>query len=128
MKLKGNYDAATSYSVGDIVIYDGGVYYKYKTGPAGSGSPKDTHEWNRLEQPLDEIVLLMMDAVGIATASAGASAEAALEQYFINDQTLILKAGEGDSEKSYAITVDASGDTPDLAVAEVVEEDEGGDE
>lgn len=122
MKLKGNYDAVTSYSVGDIVIYDGGVYYKYKTGPAGSGSPKDTHEWNRLEQPLDEIVLLMMDAVGIA----GDAAKTEVEKYFINDQTLILKAGEGEDEKAYAVTVDATGDTPELAVEEITEE--GGDE
>ena len=124
MKLKGNYDAGTSYSVGDIVVYDGGVFYKYKIGPAGSASPKDTHEWNRLEQPLDEIVLLMMDAVGIA----GDTAKAEVEKYFINDQTLILKTGEGEDAKSYAVTVDDSGDTPELAVEEITDEDEGGDE
>jgi len=122
MKLKGTYNADTSYSVGDIVVYDGGVFYKYKVGPAGSASPKDTHEWNRLQQPLDEIVLLMMDAIGLA----GEETKNEVEKYFINDQTLILKAGEGEDEKSYAVTVDATGDTPELAVEEVTEE--GGDE
>lgn len=125
MKLKGNYSEGTSYNVGDIVIYDNNVYIKHREGTAGS--PKDTHCWDLLDQNLGDAVMLMMDAIGLATASAGASAEAALERYFINDQTLILKAGEDDDEKSYAITVDASGDTPELAVEEVVEEDEGGD-
>ena len=34
------------------------------------------------------------------------------------------KAGEGEDEKSYAVTVDATGDTPELAVEEVSEEAE----
>lgn len=121
MKLKGNYSGDTSYNVGDIVIFDNNVYIKYQDGIAGS--PKDTHCWNLLDQRLGDAVLLMMDAIGLAVDAAGASAEAALEQYFINDQTLILKAGEGDDEKSYAITVDASGDTPELAVEAIVEEE-----
>ena len=116
MKLKGNYSADASYSIGDIVIFDGVVYYKFQDGIAGS--PKDTHCWLRLNQPLAESVMLMMDVLAMANENTAAS----IEKYFIDDQTLILTAGEGEDEKSYAITVDASGDTPELAVAEVEEE------
>ena len=120
MKLKGNFSAAASYNVGDIVVDGGVAYYKYQSGEVKSTSPVDTHEWKLLHQPLADAVLLMMDAIGIA----GDNAKTEVEKYFINDQTLILKAGEGEDEKSYAVTVDATGDTPELAVEEVTE---GGD-
>jgi len=123
MKLKGNYSADTSYSPGDVVVYDNVVYYLQYPEIPGS-TPKDTHCWGRLNQPLAEAVMLMMDAVGIANDNAAARTQAEIEKYFLNDQTLILKAGEDDAVTSYAITVDDSGDTPELAVEEIVEDDE----
>ena len=109
MKLKGNYSADETYNIGDIVVEDGVVYCKERDGV--TGSPKDTHVWGRVTQPLADSVLIAMDALELAQDN--------LEKFFLNDQTLILKAGEGESEAAYAITVDDSGDTPELAVAEV---------
>ena len=122
MKLKGYYSEYVSYSPGDVVVYDGVPYYKFQNGIAGS--PKDTNCWNRLNQPLAEAVMLIMDGIGIANDNAAARTQAEIDKFFINDQTLILKAGEGADEKSYAVTVDASGDTPEIAVEEIVEESE----
>ena len=114
MKLKGNYDSGVSYSVGDVVKNsDNVVYILQYPAPAGT-DPKDTMYWGRMEQHLSDAVLLIMDALEIA--------QAGIEKYFLNDQTLLLKAGEGASEATYAITVDDSGDTPELAVEEVTDE------
>ena len=114
MKLKGNYNSGVSYSVGDIVKHsDGFVYILQKPAPAGT-DPKDPLYWNMLHQSLADAVVLIVDALEIAQAE--------VEKYFLNDQTLLLKAGEGASEATYAITVDDSGDTPELAVAEVTDE------
>lgn len=119
MKLKGNWSADGSYNVGDIVVYDGVVYILQN--PAISGeTPKSTLCWNRLDQELADCVFLIMDALSIA--QEGAAAE--VEKYFLNDQTLLLKTGEGESITTYAIMVDDTGDTPELAVEEVSEEGE----
>lgn len=112
MKLKGVWSSDESYEIGDIVQHDGVVYYLQKPAIAGV-TPKSTLCWNRLSQPLAECVSLILDALEISQTN--------LEKYFINDQTLLLKTGEGESETTYAITVDDSGDAPELAVEEVTE-------
>ncbi|MBP5248621.1 MAG: hypothetical protein J6Y20_10225 [Lachnospiraceae bacterium] len=125
MKLKGNYNSGVSYSVGDIVKHsDGFVYILQKPAPAGT-DPKDVLYWNMLHQSLADAVVLIVDALVIAQDAAQAAAQSEVEKYFLNDQTLLLKAGEGESEKTYAITVDDSGDTPELDVAEVSDSDGG---
>lgn len=108
MKLKGNFSADATYDVGDIVVYDGVPYCKERDGYATS--PKDTHDWGRVTQPLAEIVMIAMDAVELAQDN--------LEKHFVNDQTLVLATDDG----KYAVTVDDSGDAPELAV-EAIEED-----
>ena len=111
MVLKGNYSADVTYSVGDVVQdSDREVYILQNPAPAGS-APKDTLYWGRLVQPLDDVVRMIMDGLDLAKDE--------VEKYFLNDQTLLLKTGEGESEKTYAVTVDDSGDTPELAVEEV---------
>ena len=113
MKLKGNYSADVTYSVGDVVLNSDGVaYIMQNAAPAGS-DPKDTLYWGRLNQPLNEVVSLIMDGLGIA--------QDGIDKFFLNDQTLLLKTGEGETETTYAITVDDSGDTPELAVEEVTD-------
>ena len=112
MKLKGVWSSDESYEIGDIVQHDGVVYYLQKPAIAGV-TPTSTLCWNRLNQPLAECVSLILDALEISQTN--------LEKYFINDQTLLLKTGEGESETTYAITVDDSGDAPELAVEEVTE-------
>lgn len=114
MKLKGIYSADESYNIGDVVLYDGVVYHLQKPAIPGA-TPKETLCWGRLNQPLAEAVMLILDGVDMARDE--------IEKYFLNDQTLLLKTGEGDSETTYAITVDDSGDTPELAVEEVTDGD-----
>ena len=117
MKLKGNYSSGVTYSVGDVVQdSDREVYILQNPAPAGS-APKDTLYWGRLIQPLDDVVRMIMDGLDMAQDE--------VEKYFLNDQTLLLKTGEGETETTYAITVDASGDTPELAVEEVTDGGEG---
>ena len=124
MKLKGAYSADVSYSVGDVVRNaDDVIYILQKPAPAGT-DPKDTRCWGRLLSPISDAASFAIDAMAIAATNAEAAAAAEVEKYFINDQTLLLKAGEGEDEKTYAVTVDASGDTPELAVEEVSEEEE----
>ena len=120
MNLKGVWSAETEYTPGDVVEFsqNSGVYCLREACPVGT-QPIDTMYWNEVNGILADSVRLTLDAVAMANTAA----QAALENYFLNDQTLILKAGEGDDEKAYAITVDASGDTPELDVAEVEEEE-----
>lgn len=115
MKIKGTYSSATSYSVGDVVRdTDGAVYVLQYAAPAGT-DPKDTLYWGRVAGILADSASFAIDAMEV---SAGE-----VEKYFINDQTLLLKAGEGDDEKTYAVTVDNTGDTPEIAVEEVSDEE-----
>lgn len=117
MKLVGNYSADVTYSVGDVVLdSDKEVYILQNAAPAGS-APKDTLYWGRLNQPLDDVARMVMDGLDLAQGE--------VEKYFLNDQTLLLKTGEGETETTYAITVDDSGDTPELAVEEVTDGGEG---
>lgn len=124
MKLKGAYSAGVSYSVGDVVRNaDDVIYILQKPAPSGT-DPKDTRYWGRLLSPISDAAAFAIDAMEIAASDASEKAAAEVEKYFVNDQTLLLKAGEGEDEKTYAVTVDNSGDTPELAVEEVSEEEE----
>lgn len=116
MKLRGYYDAGTEYAVGDLVKNDDGVVYVLQyPAPAGT-NPKNTLYWGRADQRIEDAASLALDALDLAMGG--------LDKFFLNDQTLILKTGEGETETAYAITVDDSGETPELAVEEIVEDGE----
>ena len=115
MKLKGAWDSGTSYSVGDVVQFTDGDVFVLREACAAGTEPIDTLYWSKISSPLKEAVSMILDALELAKDE--------VEKYFINDQTLVLKTGEGDEEKSYAVTVDDSGDTPDV-VAELIEDEE----
>lgn len=109
MEYKGSYDANTDYAAGAVVVFSDNVaYHAFKDAPAGI-VPHDTHCWERLAQPLNEIVLMFHPIL----AAAGS--------VVFDANTLILGA-EG-SDDRFAITVDASGDTPDLIVEEITNEE-----
>ena len=103
MKLKGNYNGDSSYSVGDVVLCsDGYFYYLFKPCAAGT-TPTDSLYWNRLEGHLADCADMIM--------SMASSIEAKIPTN-ISDEAISLKSGDDD----YIITVDASGDNPDLVV------------
>ena len=106
MKLKGVYDAETTYSVGDVVKFtDGGVYHLQYPATAGT-PPVNSRCWGRLDQRLAEAVCLILDALEIALA--------AVDTHFIDDKTLVLNTEGG---TKYAVTVDDG----ELDCSEIVE-------
>lgn len=103
MKLKGDYSAGTSYEVGDVVLCsDGYFYYLFKPCAAGT-TPTDSLYWNRLEEPLASCAEMIKAYVDGVAASVPKN---------ISDEAITLKSGDDD----YVITVDASGETPELVV------------
>ena len=110
MKLKGDWNEETSYSIGDVVRYtDGNIYHLFKPCAAGI-TPIDTLYWVRTSQ-----------IVAIAAGFALDVQEAIPKN--IDDQGITLKTDDGE----YLITVDDSGDTPELEVTELEEPAEEGD-
>lgn len=116
MKLKGTWSPETKYAIGDVVVYpiDNGVYHLQKLCSAGT-TPFDSLYWRRLGQEAAEIVIMMMDMFDELFNRIPSN---------INEESIVLK-GTGDAE--YIITVDDSGDTPELAV-DLIEPEEGDDE
>lgn len=105
MKFKGDYDSGTSYSVWDVVYCsDGYFYYLFKPCPAGT-TPTDSLYWNRLEEPYASCASMIKSVFDKIPTN-------------IDGEGITLTSGDDD----YLITVDASGDDPELAVTKIVEE------
>jgi len=68
MKLKGNYDGSASYSVGDVVRYTDNVVYVLQKQPAAGATPMDSRYWGRVQQPLADAILMVLDGVDIANS------------------------------------------------------------
>lgn len=120
-KLKGGYDNETTYAVDDVVIFEDNVYWLQKPCAAGT-KPIETLFWGKLGQEASEIALLFAgqfddlwnEVANLQTAVASIPTN-------IDSESISLKSGDDE----YLITVDATGDTPELAVEKIVEEDEG---
>jgi len=111
MKMKGDWGSGTSYDIGDVVRYDNVMYIKQKDCGVGI-TPKDTLYWGRTDN--QEILSMMADMLnGIATVSASIPDN-------ISDEAITLSTETGD----YLITVDDSGDTPELAVTLISDEED----
>ena len=115
MKFKGVYSADTSYNLGDVVSYEDAGYRLVNPAPAGT-NPKDNRYWMRLDQRIWEVIAMILDSQAEAVASA-----TAIINSRITEDAIALK-GAGDEPKEYLITVDESGEDPDLTVTEVTEE------
>lgn len=113
MTYKGAYDGSTEYAIGDVVVFDSVAYCKTKEAPAGT-VPHNTLAWNRVAQPLQDVVELFHGFLNSLPTN-------------IDDESIVLKTEDGE----YMITVDDSGDTPELAVEAIEAEEsieaEGGD-
>lgn len=111
MNYKGAWDSGTDYSAGDVVVFtDNVAYVAVKDPPAGT-IPHDTHFWNRVDQPFQETVIMFKGMFESIANSVPTN---------IDDQGITLKTDDGE----YLITVDDSGDTPELEVT-AIEEEEG---
>ena len=76
MNYKGAYAGGTAYSVGDIVVYQGAAYELFEAAAAGT-TPHDTHKWQRIIQPMQDVVMTFHNM--ITTINATASSQAATE-------------------------------------------------
>lgn len=118
MKLKGAYDSSETYNVGDVVQYTDGVIYHLQH-PASSGTPPtDTLFWGMVDQQLAQAVCLMMDIV--EKFNGQLSEVAATIPTNISDEAITLK---GTEDAEYLVTVDDSGEAPELAVTLIEEEE-----
>lgn len=100
MTLKGDYNASAEYSAGDVVRYqEAGYVAKEDT----TGIPPTVDRvWRRLDQDLWDVVDMILDVAALN----------------VTDESIQLKTDTGE----YLITVDDSGDTPELAVDAIEEE------
>jgi hypothetical protein len=117
MNYKGDYAGGTSYSVGDVVVYtDGVAYQKIKASGAGI-TPHDVRIWQRVPQPMQDVIKMFNGM--LKSISSGLVELEGMIPRNISDEAITLK---DDSDNEYLITVDASGDTPELVVTAVTEE------
>lgn len=152
MNYKGDYAGGTSYNIGDVVVYtDGVAYQKIKAAAAGI-TPHEVRIWQRVPQPMQDVIKMfygMLKSISSALIeleddltqeTAGKKALDAHQGYVlkdlidtasasipgnINDEAITLKDS---SDNEYLITVDASGDTPELVVTAITPEVEEGAE
>lgn len=99
MTLKGDYNGEALYSVGDVVRYQDAGYVTKE--PATGIPPTVDRVWRRLDQDLWDVVDMILDVAALN----------------VTDESITLKTDNGE----YLISVDDSGDTPELAVEEIEE-------
>ena len=109
MNYKGAWDSGTDYSAGDVVVFTDNVAYVAVKDPPVGTIPHDTHFWNRVDQPLQETVIMFKGMFESIANSVPKN---------IDDQGITLKTDDGE----YLITVDDSGETPELEVTAIEEE------
>ena len=110
MKLKGAWDAETTYDVGDVVRYSNGDVCILQHPCKAGITPLETKFWGRADGITSAIVNFAMDAIELAELNIPKN---------ISEDAITLK---DESENEYIITVDASGDTPELVVTAIEEE------
>lgn len=62
MTLKGDFNPETTYSIGDVVRHNGMAFVLKDEAKAGT-LPIDTLRWNRLDQPMWDVVDMILDYV-----------------------------------------------------------------
>ena len=119
MKYRGAYDGSTSYSVGDAVVFpdDGIAYYMIKSAAAGT-KPHDLHYWNRVAQPLQEIILMFHGMFSSLNET-----KAAVDKVIFDDKTLVLASSTEDSDKVYTVTIEDGDSGGEMVIAEVEDEE-----
>ncbi len=112
MTLKGDFDSGVTYAAGDVVRYqEAGYVAKEEV----TGIPPTVDRcWRRLDPELWDIVDMILDAQANAIEAATAVVNSR-----ITEDSIALKTETAD----YLITVDDSGDTPELDITPIVEGD-----
>lgn len=69
MNYKGAYSGSTSYSIGDVVVFTDGVAYERFAEPGSGITPHEPRAWRRLDQPLQEAVVLLHSMITSITST-----------------------------------------------------------
>lgn len=98
MTLKGDFDSGVTYAAGDVVRYqEAGYVAKEEV----TGIPPTVDRcWRRLDQDLWDVVDMILD---VAVTN-------------VSDDAIVLK---GTDDTEYLITVDDSGEEPELSVTAI---------
>lgn len=99
MTLKGDYSSSVQYAEGDVVRFQDAGYVAKE--PTEGIPPTKDSVWRRLDQDLWDVVDMILDVAALN----------------VTDESIVLKGTDGE----YLITVDDSGDTPELAVDAIEE-------
>lgn len=110
MNLTGEWDSSANYGTGDVARYTDGMFY-IALKPVTGAPCADALYWNPLPSPLAECAKMCMDTLYAATGSIPTN---------ISDEAITLKTEDGE----YLITVDDSGETPELEITAIEEEGE----
>ena len=118
-KLKGDWNGTATYDADDVVRWTNGeIYTLLKPCDAGT-APTDTLYWGKiLDAGLAGVISMVIDLMNSVTEIA------ATIPTNIGDESIVLK---GTEDAEYLITVDDSGETPELDVTLIEEEAEGGE-
>ena len=120
MKLKGDWSALVTYDVGDVVRFENGeILHLERPCPAGV-SPLDTLYWGKIIDPIASVISMMIDLMN--DTNTALTTVAASIPTNIDDEGIVLK---GTEDAEYLITIDDSGETPELDVALIEEESSG---
>lgn len=120
MKYCGSWNENTTYAEGDVVIYtDGVIYHLQKSCKAGI-TPVDTRCWSPLDKDKAEVIIMIADLFDNLFERVDGLENAM--PHNINDEGITLKSGDDE----YLVTVDASGDEPEV-IATLIEEEGDGD-
>lgn len=111
MTLKGEWSGDVTYNVGDIMRYPNGIFYQCVKAPKAGTVCANALYFVPLPSPLQEAAKMIMDMTSAVEAKIPTN---------INDEAITLSTATAD----YLVTVDDSGDTPELAVTEITEEDD----
>ena len=121
MNYKGAYDSGTSYSVGDVVVFTDGIAYQLFQPAAAGTTPHEKRVWRTVNQPLQEVVLMFHSTLSnVASSISALDTAVASIPTNISDDAITLTSGDDD----YLITVDATGEEPELSVTKIEEEAE----
>lgn len=116
MKYQGSYNENTPYSVGDVVVGPDNVAYHMLNQAAAGTDPKDTLYWNRVSDGLNEVILMFHDMF------EGMKAQLTTIPTNIGESSIILKSTDETSTNEYLVTIDESGEEPEV-VATLIEDD-----
>ena len=117
MTLKGDYSGDVSYSVKDVVRWTNGEIYVLLKPCAAGNPPPNTLYWGKISGPIGEVISMLTDVMN-STNTALSTMQATIPTN-IDDEGIVLK---GTDDAEYLITVDDSGETPELELTLIEEE------